>query len=184
MTRELEVSILTAPLAAIDRRTLSQAWYSALRCARAEPAPRSHSYVLRCAAAGGSVPAMRIERSADARANVRRSAGIAVRAPQVRTAAGTALHLSARARTHLAERIERTFAGTNARPQRATFSLGRGSARVHIILQTKGERAMLVALCPPELRAVVRGALTQARRALAARGFGLVACAVGGDACS
>ncbi len=30
MTQQLEVSILAAPLAAIDRRVLSQAWYAAL----------------------------------------------------------------------------------------------------------------------------------------------------------
>ena len=34
MTQQLEVSILAAPLAAIDRRALSQAWYSALHLAR------------------------------------------------------------------------------------------------------------------------------------------------------
>ena len=33
MTQQLEVSILAAPLAAIDRRALSQAWYSALHLA-------------------------------------------------------------------------------------------------------------------------------------------------------
>ena len=36
MTQQLEVSILAAPLAAIDRRALSQAWYSALHLARSD----------------------------------------------------------------------------------------------------------------------------------------------------
>jgi hypothetical protein len=185
MTRELEVSILTAPLAAIDRRTLSQAWYSALHYARADAPPvRSRSFVLRSVVPGGSVAATRIERPADARFNVRRATGAAAKLPESRGGFGPAVQSSARERVHLAQRIERAFAGPNARPQRATFSLGRGNARVHVILQTNGEQAMLVALCSPELHAVVRAALTQARRALAARGFGLVACAVGGDACS
>ena len=45
MTQQLEVSILAAPLAAIDRRVLSQAWYSALRLARddAEAARRTRA---------------------------------------------------------------------------------------------------------------------------------------------
>src|SRR5262249_9260843 len=34
MTQQLGFSILTAPVAAIDRRSLSQAWYSALHLAR------------------------------------------------------------------------------------------------------------------------------------------------------
>jgi hypothetical protein len=39
MTQQLEVSILAAPLAAIDRRALSQAWYSALHLARPDRSP-------------------------------------------------------------------------------------------------------------------------------------------------
>ncbi|HEY1429269.1 MAG TPA: hypothetical protein VGF18_06830, partial [Candidatus Tumulicola sp.] len=39
MTEQLRVSIVAAPLAAIDPRALSQAWYSALHLARESRAP-------------------------------------------------------------------------------------------------------------------------------------------------
>jgi hypothetical protein len=87
------------------------------------------------------------------------------------------------ARTPLARRIERTFAAATP-PQRATFSLGNGTARVHVILQTSGDRSALVALCRPELQAVVSRALAQAGRALAARGIAIEMRARGAVRCS
>jgi hypothetical protein len=74
-------------------------------------------------------------------------------------------------RSPLAERIERAFTGSQDLPKRATLSIGRGAARVHVILQTTGERATLIAVCRPELRSVVGRALADARLALAARGL-------------
>jgi len=71
----------------------------------------------------------------------------------------------------LSLRIERRFAYSASQIKRATFSMGRGEARVHVILQTNGNVATLVALCRPQMRAVVARALAHARFALAARGF-------------
>ncbi len=184
MTQRLEVSILAAPLAAIDRRALSQAWYSALRLA-----PQAQrTYAVRSPArpmvglnARGCPPRV---------AETLRRAGVEI--PRVHLTLATPSVISSDEaregvlcrRSPLAARIERAFAGPSAHPKRATFSMGRGNARVHVILQTKGEQATLLAICRPELRAVVARALAQARSALAARGIGVELRWSGGRGCS
>lgn len=184
MTQQLEVSILAAPLAAIDRRVLSQAWYSALGlvpqdqriCAVRCPVPA------RSGACGQARPQ-------DASETARRTG---VGSPRVHVARAERSVVSndeakasvLRRRPLLAARIERAFAGPPSHPKRATFSMGRGSARVHVILQTSGGHATLLAICRPELRAVVGRALAQARFALAARGIGVELQSSGGRRCS
>lgn len=185
MTQQLGVSILAAPLAAIDRRALSQAWYSALRFSPpAQPALNVRACTARlCALDGGQ----RIECGSRTPRNARRelqAVRIARNTPAAIHADGEALARRRRAPgSPLAVRIERTFA-ERSYPKRATFSLGRGGARVHVILQSTGERTTLIALCRPELRVVVSRALTQARTALAARGISLELRAFGGRGCS
>ena len=83
----------------------------------------------------------------------------------------------------LSQRIERRFAHSTPQVRRATFSMGRGAARVHVILQTNGNVATLVALCRPQMRGVVARALAQARLALATRGV-LLDCETRGKRCS
>ena len=61
MTQQLEVSILAAPLAAIDRRALSQAWYSALHLARPDRAVFPSREGSPCAVAGNAEAAPRRE---------------------------------------------------------------------------------------------------------------------------
>ena len=179
MTHDLEVSILAAPLAQMDRGALSQAWYTALRLgpnaragsSRAVAAPppvscESYSFFEKCATPRAAKP----------------SSPSATHLPARRLATGLdEMCRSARParRATLAERIERAFAGAPQPAKRATFSLGRGNARVHIVLQTIGERPTLLALCRPELRTLVGRALAQARLALARRGIGVDLCALG-----
>ena len=172
MTHQLEVSVLAAPLAAIDRRALSQAWYSALHVAQRAPrqpqsgaARPSHCAVVQPTTmrsvesgthdhrAGGSVPATH-------RAGARTS----------RDAAAVESFGAQRARSQLSRRIELRFASTAQPVARATFSLGRGAARVHIIMQSNGNTARLVAICRPQLRETVARALAEARLALRSRG--------------
>ena len=171
MTRELEVSILAAPLAAIDRRALSQAWYSALRFSAGERG----GVISRCAAdpprSATIVPFRLRSFESIVHAGCGARPAYAPRRAATGTFANEGLPRAQRKRLSLARRIERTFADVQPCPKRATFSLGRGNARVHIILQTIGTSSMLLALCRPELRAVVRDALGQARAALAARGI-------------
>ncbi len=182
MTHELEVSIVAAPLEAIDRRALSQAWYSALHLAvpareiRDKPGGQRRSTspvaAYRAAAPGcrkGTKPYL----YSKCAVRVIRRVPFAGEAPMVRPTS----------QSRLAARIARAFAAASM-PKRATFSLGRGNARVHVVLQTTPTRTMLVALCRPELRADVGQALAQARAALAARGIALDLRKIGGRVCS
>lgn len=176
MTQQLKVSILAAPLAAIDRRTLSQAWYSALRLAREEQSP-ARVNGCKLDAAFVREPAPRRDEM-----TVERLRGAATRSPRVAKPTTTVTSgeeeprkaVARRSlRSPLAQRIERAFSDRRPQLKRATFSIEHGGARVHLILQTRGSSAALVALCRPELRNVVARALAQARFALAARGIGL-----------
>ncbi|MGA7355751.1 MAG: hypothetical protein WA431_10490 [Candidatus Cybelea sp.] len=173
MTEQLEVSILAAPLAAIDRRALSQAWYTAL-----QHAPRSRTTPATVRAPVGA-PALLRARDGVAVTSGGRAPSRLVRLLNGKSARGTfggdgiGTHVRCRLRSQLAQRIERAFSDSRGGLRRATFSLGRGNVRVHVILQTKGEKTVLLALCPPEVRTIVARALTEVRFALAARGIGL-----------
>src|SRR5579862_1420951 len=133
MTHQLEVSILAAPLAQMDRRALSEAWYTALRFApnpqvavarsTALPAPASHAEhrfaqnLEPARAAGTLLPAAMASHSRGLPPGLADAAPVAARARQ----------------NTLAQRIERAFGGKPMSAKRATFSLGRGNARVHIV---------------------------------------------------
>lgn len=185
MTQQLEVSILAAPLCAIDRRTLSQAWYSALRFAPQtlrRPAlaqPRLSPTVARV-----KLPANAREGATRGGCDrARRRPAIAVKSSTMSSCEKEATLRLRERRAPLAERIERAFAGSRSQVKRATFSMGRGHARVHIILQTKGERMTLLAICRPELRAAVASALARVRFALATRGIAVDFSALRGSRC-
>lgn len=173
-THELEVSILAAPLAQMDRRALSQAWYTALRLA--PNAQGGSSRTLPAQTRSVSSVTHRFADACELRGGVKPSWAPATRslARRVATASDESCQIARPARRDtLAERIERAFAGVPQPAKRATFSLGRGNARVHIVLQTIGERPTLLALCRPEVRSIVGRALAQARLALARRGIGI-----------
>ena len=179
MTRQLEISILAAPLASIDRRVLSQAWYSALRLGREErtlPAPHARAIDGRFDARAGHIVA-------GARSGPRAAASTLRSRVTARAAIGPAelsrLRRTSLQRAVLARAIVTTFSQPQTGLKRATFSLGPGSGRIHVVLQTKGERTTLVALCPPELTVVVARALAQARLTLAQRGIGVALYAQG-----
>lgn len=173
MTQQLEVSILAAPLAAIDRRALSQAWYSALRLARPDRAVFPSREGSPCAVAGNAEAAPRREtESLLAPPGGTRVAHSVQTKPSKVAAQPSPPRIPAdRDAVPLSLRIERRFAYSASQIKRATFSMGRGEARVHVILQTNGNVATLVALCRPQMRTVVARALAHARFALAARGF-------------
>jgi hypothetical protein len=169
-TQQIGISVLCAPLAAIDRRSLSQAWYSALhlardgsppRCTTARRGPENPTPASAPASAGSS--SHRAAASAPAilkpsrRAPVRAGATLERRAP----------------RMPLARRIERALFERAPSAARTTFAVGKGGGRVVVVLHFTGERIRLVALCSPTLRRTVASALDQARFALADRGIAL-----------
>ncbi len=173
MTQQLQVSILAAPLAAIDRRVLSQAWYSGLRLVRQTQQLCAIAPSARLPISGRVRAHEQNVQPTTRRVDVeirRRHVGRAKPAP---TRGDEAKIIAQPLRRPLAQRIEHVLGRPSSHPKRATFSMGRGNARVHIIVQTKGERTTLLAICRPEMRAVVARALTQARFALGSRGIGI-----------
>jgi len=171
MTQQLELSIIAAPLGAIDRRALSQAWYSALRiAARREPAPACGNPRF-CHALEPRVlshTATEMERRVSVTSSPR--AGSAEARKRLQNLA-QGPHLRLTTRSALAAQIERAFFRARAYPKRATLSMGRGRARVHVILHTSGTKVALLAVCRPEMREIVARALAQARAALALSGI-------------
>ena len=170
MTQQISFSILTAPLAAIDRRSLSQAWYSALHLAQHGT---SHPT--------GAHAAVQFRGHECRQIPGRRPGEHAARVPAVRfvphprAATGSdAPHEERRAvRSPLARRIEHVFLDPARRVERATFTLDGSRARVHVALQSTGTSTRLVAVCPSAVRAGVARALEEARYALALRGIAL-----------
>ncbi len=168
---QLGFSVLTAPLATVDRRALSQAWFSALygervthegetpqRYARPEARPAAERPL--CARRAAPVKrepsreatGVRIARAARAEAEIAPAERRAMRSP-------------------LARKIERTFLRPPAPPHYAAFALGGALGRVQVLLRSGGQRVRLVAICPRQARAQVAAALAQARYALALRGI-------------
>lgn len=169
MTDELRAGVLSAPVAAIDRRELPQAWYCALGFARkrsvaaAAPATSPNLH-----------PSLRPARSPDSKTPFRRSALPAVRLVATHKTAENAEAAAERRRRHsrLASQIERTFAHPHP-AARATFTIDNGGARVHVMMQNGGQGLRLIALCSPAYRTLVARALARASIALAARGVTL-----------
>ncbi|HTA37800.1 MAG TPA: hypothetical protein VK760_01930 [Candidatus Acidoferrales bacterium] len=168
-TQQLDISVLSAPLAAIDRRSLSQAWYSALHLAR-----------------DGSSPKPAAPRSATVQGSAPRGVALAARPPRtgelVPVNAKTAHATLARGggaverrtpRSPLAGRIERALFERPSAHARSAFAIGEGTGRVVVVLHATGTRVRLIALCSPSLRRTVSRALDQARFALAARGIAM-----------
>lgn len=178
----LATSILTAPLAAIDRRALSQAWYSALhvqaRASKPESAARPQSpsgspHRTDRIAGPDFHGAARVNGASSSASPAKKQAVPAAGAPERRAP-----------RSPLARRIERAFLDPHTCLHRATFSVGDSEgSRVHVTLQSAGGRVRLVALCHPSARDRVARALAQARYALGARGVVLEHARIGESPC-
>lgn len=171
MTQQLRFSVLTAPLAAIDRRTLSQAWYSALHlgASRAEP-KRAHPASTRAA--------QRLPQAANEGVAALRTGTVRIDLPKAFRRDRTAVRGDAgsdrrTARSALSRKIEHRFFAAPRRPQRATFTIDGTQARVHVALLARGPRMTMVAVCSPPARPFVAKALQEARFALAERGIDL-----------
>ena len=169
-TAQIGISILSAPLAAIDRRSLSQAWYSALHLARDGATPKG-STPRRAAGRPIAVSSRTSGAASSARAG---HAAPASSKPEHRAPARAGGALERREpRLPLTRRIERSLFERTSPTPRTTFTVGEGTGRVVVVLHASGDRVRLIALCSPALRRTVARALDQARFALAARGIAL-----------
>lgn len=171
MTQQLGISILTAPLAAIDRRALSQAWYSALHVAREHPASVTAPRKATTVAESGT---RETHRASPPRASERLAHAAHAPMRAARGASGAPAADRRATRSPLARRIERTFLDPARRTARATFTLAGTQARVHVALQAVPSGLRLIAICPPSVSERVARALDQARYALAMRGVALL----------
>lgn len=168
ISEHLEFSVLTAPVAAVDRRALSQAWYSALygnRAAAHKNAPEPHRVC--------DVPFAKRREAHSTGAH--HAAPGASRTPAHGSEFSLrGLQIERRApRSALARKIERTFLPPRSAVRKASFSIDGSQGRVQVLLQSRGSRIKLVAICPPKARNEVATALVQARYALAIRGIDL-----------
>jgi hypothetical protein len=169
ITEHLQFSVLSAPIASLDRRGLSQAWYSALY---GDTAPVRGATPASAAPSPANVHAHAGAPSAHAR-NEAASATLAGQAKCAAAANGGTIEERRGPRSPLARRIERTFLHPRGRVRKATFAIDGVQGRVQILLQSSGDRLTLVAVCPPKAKAHVAAALAQARYALALRGIAL-----------
>jgi hypothetical protein len=168
MTDRLRVSVVAAPLAAIDPRALSQAWYSALHLARERSAQTPQSRATSREPQLPHAPPLKTEAASrephGAMLPCRERAGSAVRCV-------TSEPLVHRTRATFTRRIEFALTRRSGPPARAAFVVVDGSKRALIVLQTRGATTHVVAICAPAHRQAIALALSQARAALAARGI-------------
>jgi hypothetical protein len=168
MTESLRVSVVAAPLAAIDPRALSQAWYSALHLARERTTQTAQSRsTSREPQRLGAAPAKTKVASREphrAMQPCRARAGSAVRGV-------TSEPLAHRTRATFTRRIEFALARRSGPSACAAFVVVDGAKRALIVLQTRGATTHVVAICAPAHRQAIANALSQVRAALAARGI-------------
>jgi hypothetical protein len=180
MTEQLRVSVVAAPLAAIDPRVLSQAWYSALHVARTAPNRPMPAQANRAPSANVLRPSL----AASVR-DVRRNGVVASPRPRgVAQSVGSNDVRNDRTPSRMARRIERALTRPQRPPCRAAFVVGDGRARALIVLQSRGHKTFLVAMCAPEQRETMVRALAQVRASLAARGLAFESRVQAGPACS
>jgi len=173
ITEHLEISVLTAPVAAFDRRALSQAWYSALYGDRGMAQPAAE-------AAKQQKPEARAHTSCAKSADDKPAPPIKKHVPAASAAAksfrGRGGETERRApRSELARKIERTFLHPRCASRNAAFALDGEHGRVQVLLRSQGSRLKVVAVCAPRARTQVARALEQARYTLALRGIAVEA---------
>lgn len=181
ITEQLQFSVLTAPVATLDRRTLSQAWYSALygNAAKSSAKPKRGGVAVAAATAS--------QHSAPGGLGQDRAAqrGVTARAQSAESTNRAALPANERRapRSPLARKIERALLRPRTASHKTSFSVDGDEGRVHVLLHARGTQFRLIAICPPKARANVAAALAQARYALAARGIELSAETRGAQTC-
>lgn len=166
-THQLNVSVLTAPIAQIDRRTLSQAWYSALQLARQSVVARTPFDSHKLAIAHGGRPR---PTQTNAQPPSRRIITQPKRASTLTHSVGNAAQDRRAERSRLTRSIERVFLHPIRRPHAATVVFDDGSRFRFMLVERQGV-VHLIAFAPRKHTDIVRRALDQARFALAQTGI-------------
>lgn len=169
ITDHLNFSVLSAPLETIDRRALSQAWYSALFDAHT-PATIPHVSVK------NTLVATHFKRPAKYSGPKQMRPCVQDRRSGKKCAASqSAAPLVERRRqtSSLAIKIDRMLRARRPNAGGMAFTIKDGGARVQLLLRGTGSRLTLVALCPAWAKAHVARALAHARYALSLRGVQL-----------
>jgi len=170
ITEELQFSVLSAPLAAADRRLFSQAWYSALyrtdTSAAAQTPPASREAAESCSRSKASARAQRAHELLR---------GLPARPASAQKAAGGYGGERRAPRLQLARKIARFVLQPHRKKLGATFTIDGARGRVRVLVRADGDRVRLIALCSEPVKATVAAALAQARYALASRGTSITA---------
>ncbi len=163
MEAEAAAALFKQHLAYADRRSLSQAWYSALHLSEREPAARFSR-------------ALQLPAPASGRARAERSAGTPQHAAELRSPRGRAPHaLAPRPAAPPNVASGRSARGvppvqpTARRPLQAAgtaLTMTFGGSRVHLLLRRGGDGLSVVALCAARQAGSVRAALGEAQRSL------------------
>jgi len=166
MAQQLDVHVVTAPFVQIDQRALSQAWYSALQLARssASLAKSPRGVAASTFTAGGFSPATEGKTVGEARGNGFAPRDAVKALPRTVCEADRARHAPS------PRRVQRTKANARVPGLRSTLTLGRGAARVYLLLQNVGNVTRAIAICRAADRERVAAALADACAALATRG--------------
>ncbi|MHB8463162.1 MAG: hypothetical protein ACYDA1_11000, partial [Vulcanimicrobiaceae bacterium] len=172
-TQQLTMSVLTAPLAQIDRRTLSQAWYSALQLARPHHASAAS---LDATPRKFDANAMHLDRADCDAGHSHRSLPASRTSHTGHAVYGSPSQDRRAARSSLARRIERQFLHPMKRPTSATVRFADGS-RCRVNLLQRDGLVHLIVVAPARHANVLRQALDQTRFALARSGV-RIACEV------
>jgi hypothetical protein len=181
MTDSLSVSVVAAPLAAIDSRALSQAWFSALHLARERITPNHQPNAARPETEQHGAPSTKTRpASSESRRTMlpcRAYGGAPIRG-------GTNDAPARRVRATLAREVKFDAARRPKPAARAAFIVVDGSKRALVVIQTRGAATHVVAICSPAHRQAVAVALSEVRASLAVRGIALQSRVEANAACS
>lgn len=166
VSERFEFDMVSAPVDVVDRRALSEAWYSALYAARNAVQARPVRLVTQSPenpARAGTAGTPRDSAALHATVVSRSAREILPRLAFANERRGPL--------TPLARVLERSLMRGGQLIRRASFSLGGTDGRVHVVVQGAGSKVRLIAICTPKARDRVAAALTQLRFILASRGF-------------
>jgi hypothetical protein len=166
LTQPLEISVLTAPIAAIDRRAISQAWYSALGLARTGTA-RASDGALRSAGPASGYGCRSEEHFRGAplqvRSHAQRRCFDFARSTRRAQDDEVGVRIDRRTPTRLARGIERKLLLKPRTPARTTVTIEGERGRVYLTLQSRGKQLRIVAICSKRLSGHVARALDEVR---------------------